>query len=860
MRQRLTGLLAALAIVYAGAPARAADKAQIEAWEKTARDGSVSQSYYEQYTKDLKPEAGVKLRKEASAAAASLLDEESIRISPAKFAVFACILAELHVNAARPDAGGALFRQVAAMKDAPQQETILAYMGLANIECARGNLAEAARHCRDLVNRVPPETVPRRTARQTFIYQAKAAADLLTGYHLDALKLPFDTGAKAFPTPKEAKYTDGFVKLTSVRVTGLKDDAPGMRLLKEKLARFGIEVAKKAPFTIAVNAGALKAPEKPQGYALAVTKDGAQIAGSDNQGTTWGIVSLIQVIDQGDKAARICEIRDWPDGLRRGHTGWFANEIEYALFTKQNLCTGGPGAWFFPSAYENMRFPALQDAIIAACARPFADFGFDYYPCERMCQVPISIEQGYQWYLARALAAAEAGAHTYYMWDDGRYTWLYPNGPYELDRKASGMKPGKMDAAFLDRIYREVKARHPGFKLIFCPPCYWGPDAAFDGPQDRESYLAEIGTTDPAIDVFWTGAGVLSRQHTPAAVAWFKKLLKRNPTIFQNRTGQHESLNYLADATDWPKWVYEGFAANDISGFAKNAGMPQEGTQIATLSDYLWNNNAYDAEKSLENAMNLLFGKGVYELLRPAAVALAYFDRLQPITPAILDGKVPDLQAKVDLAKANMEKARKLNSTTLNIFSAWYGHGVSRAEAVVAKAKNPPDFAAARKKVEKDIAATEALAAKLAGYVKAKGDLFFCAADFSGLRGFSVSRHVMFEGDNRLTGILYGADTANHTATFEFEANAKDGPIELRICGADDERDSFCGLRVTVNDSAVFDANGQVFPNRKYTVIKVPVAANLLRGRNKIQISNPAPGDNPRGTPWVAINFVVIKR
>ncbi len=340
----------------------------------------------------------------------------------------------------------------------------------------------------------------------------------------------------------------------------------------------------------------------------------------------------------------------------------------------------------------------------------------------------------------------------------------------------------------------------------------------------------------------------------------FKKLLKRNPTIFQNRTGQHESLNYLADTTDWRNWVYEGFAANDMSGFAKNASMPGEGTQIATLADFLWNNKGYEPEKSLKNAMDLLFGKGVYELLRPGALALTYFDHLQPVTPAILKENVADLQAKVDLAKGNMEKAKQLNSTTLNVFNGWYGHGVSRAEKVVALAKKPPDFEAAKKKYEKEIAATETLAVKHAGYDKAKGDRFFSAVDFYGFRSLMVMNHVMFEGDARLVGALYGSETPYHTATLEFEAVEAAGPIELRIAAADDERADFCGLRVTVNDAVVFESTGEVFPNKKYGVLTVPVAANLLRGNNRLQVANPAPGDNPRGSPWVALNFVVIKR
>ena len=853
-------LLALIGTMIAGALAFGADHAQVEAWEKTAREGSVTRAYQEQYTKDLKPAEGGALMEAGTKAAEALLNEDSILKQPARFAEYACIRAELYVHAGELAAGETLFKRVVGAERAPQKETILAYMGLANIECMRGNKAKAAQYCRDLVSRIPPKEVRRRTTQKSHILQAQAAAGLLTGYSLDALNLPVDTGAEVFPTPKDAKYTQRFAPLGNVCVAGLKDDSPEMRLIKEKLTRFGIPVVKKAPFTIAVNPATLKAPEKPQGYALAVTGKGAQIAGADKLGVVWGIVSFIQVIDRKKKAVRICTVNDWPDGLRRGHTGWFANEVEYALFTKQNLCTGGPRAWFFPNAYENMRFPALQDAIVEAVARPFVDFGLDYYPCERLCQVPITTAQGYQWYRDRAAAAARVGAHTYYMWDDGRYSWLYRNGPYEIDRKRNGGQMAEIDAAFLNRLHKDLQSEFPGFKLLFCPPCYWGPDAPFEGPDNREKYLSAIGGTNPEIDVFWTGVGVLARLHTPEAVAWFRKLVKRGPVIFQNRTGQHESVNYLADTTDWQNWMYDGFAANDIRGFAKNSHMPTEGTQIATLADYLWNNKAYDAEKSLKNAMDLLFGAGVYELLRPGAIALAYFDSLQPISPAILEESVPELQAKIDLAKGNFEKAKELSPEALARFSAWYRIGIRRAERVLKAARKPPDFEAAKRKFAKEIAQTEAIAAKTTRIDRKRGDRFFSIAGTFGTRGFGVNAHKMFEGDNRFVGALYGADTAYHTATLDFQADASGGPLELHICAADDERDDSCGLRVTLNDTVIFDSKGEVFPNKKYSVLKVAAPANLLRGKNRLRITNPAPGDNPRGVPWVCLNYIVIKR
>ena len=78
------------------------------------------------------------------------------------------------------------------------------------------------------------------------------------------------------------------------------------------------------------------------------------------------------------------------------------------------------------------------------------------------------------------------------------------------------------------------------------------------------------------------------------------------------------------------------------------------------FANYLWNPDAYDRTAALKSAMELLFGQGIYELLKPGAEALAYFDRyLLNIQPAILKENVQDLEAKIALAEDAVGAAAK---------------------------------------------------------------------------------------------------------------------------------------------------------------------------------------------------------
>ena len=877
MKQTIASAIFGLALVFAFS-AEAADPASTNAspaaekiktlLEKAAK-GRMSEVFVAEYcsgSKAASADALKRMKQDAIRDYEALLAIPEFKAEAAKggalsrSAEAAIDLAELYADAGQADKASALLAET--LKAPQHRNTLLrGYTALANVAALRNDKAGVIKAYRELLGKVPPDTAfGRHDGFRNYMDLAKLALNYLEGCELDALQLPRYTGARAYPTPQDARYSNDFVPLKSVKIEGIDAGSPLYKLIAVKFKRYGIEVGPKGAFTIKVNtADAPVAPEKPQAYALKVTKEGAVIRGADKSGAVWGVVSLIQLIDPAKKAIRLCEINDWPVTLRRGHSGSFASQVEYSLFSKENFIANQNGV-LFPNDARDYACPALHRMIAAAEAKAFTDFGLELaYLERRVMWWGMSLDNENVFRMERDLGAffASIGVSHGIAFDDTRY----PGSADDL--KKHGMLRAELDAKFMARLDREVKAVHPNYRLIFCPPFYWGPDARgmqFTD-QERETYLGAFGThTDPGVGIWWSGGAVLARTVRPDQVEWFRKLTKRNPTLWQNRTGNHESLNYIADETPLDEWYYKGMVQNDVAAVMKNAGMPGEGTQCYVFANYLWNPAAYDRAAALKSAMDLLFGQGIYELLKPGADALAYFDRyLLDIQPSILKENVQDLEAKIKLARDMWDKAYAISGKALDTFPAYYRLGISRAEGVLKAAKNPPDFNALYKKYAKEVAQTEGEAAKFAGYSKAKGDILITAPGIFGGRGVSVNNHSMYNGDNRLGTPLYGAQTPYAKGSCEFTLDPIKGDVEILVSASDDERADKCLVRISVNGETLYEG-ADAFPDKAYAVKSVVAPRKLLRKDNTIVVENLSPGDNPRGVPWIYVNFIVVRQ
>jgi tetratricopeptide (TPR) repeat protein len=846
----ISGTLA-IGLQAAGIPAPAGLPERITALEKQAAESGFGVQYGAYYIGAKPKEEVEKLKKDNQSCR-----EELVKLNPSN-AAYRIALGNLYVRSGAADKAAAEFRSALALPGLSPMEQGEALIGLASASLLKGDRVGAIKCCEHLVAG-KLDTSGRGSTDP--VAQAKYALQFLKGPEVDYLKLPYYTGAKAFPTPQQAKYSESFVPVASVKLVlgkDIKEDDVRLLLLKTKFARFGIKFEERAAFAIRINAQAEpKAPEKPEGYALTVTKDGAIINSRDAQGTLWGIVSLIQLVDQGkEPRVRLAEILDYPDTACRGflQDNW-KDALEFMLLCKLNTVVAQTGPQL---VYHNPSIPwtPLQKEICKEMSRTFTAFGlrlyYGIYPWTMYYMLPLSSERTFELHSEICSEIARNGGHVYFPYDDGRY----PLPKADVDKFGVG---ANMDAKYVTRLFKAVREKSPGFHLVFCPPFYWGPDSGADGYMEpREPYLKSLGEfLDPEIEVFWTGPRVKGYQKTPEQVQWFTGLTQHKPMIFQNGTGPHNTCSYITDETPgWKTWHYDGFFENDIEGYLKNAHMGAEAPQTTTLADCLWNIEAYDAAASIRNGVAMLYGKDMFDLLDPGNKALAYLDKYPygAVTPEAVT-EIPEIERRAKIAEEAYNKGVAYNAFSLSNFPGWLGGAVGWYKGCAEAAKKAPDF---YKLYAKDIEETRALAAKEVGIDAAKGDLFKSPVDFI---GGNVGPYDA-KCPRRFATYIYGQKTATHGLRLGFECDPfpPSGGYVLHLSAQDDDAEAPCKIRIAVNGKPIFEGPSK-FVRFGWSVERIVIPFAGLKRGNELTIENIEDTDNSHGPPWFMVNYAVLKK
>jgi hypothetical protein len=121
------------------------------------------------------------------------------------------------------------------------------------------------------------------------------------------------------------------------------------------------------------------------------------------------------------------------------------------------------------------------------------------------------------------------------------------------------------------RIVHWIAERTRAKRLIVCPTYYsdeMGLDTAFGRRPD--GYVEEFGAAlDPAIDIFWTGEEVCSREYSPGHLARVSEQLRRKPFLWDNypvNDGPRMSpYLYLRAFTGRPAAIGEHLAAHSVN-------------------------------------------------------------------------------------------------------------------------------------------------------------------------------------------------------------------------------------------------------------------------------------------------------
>jgi len=534
----------------------------------------------------------------------------------------------------------------------------------------------------------------------------------LRGETLDLNRFPLYTGAKPYPEPQRATYKESFVSLgakVGVTTEGLKADDPRVKLLRVKLARAGAKVVDgKAPFTVAIRVSdafakrpELKAAKNvDQAYSLEITQKGATIEASGLQGALWGVVSFIQSVDFAKKAVREETVLDWPDVAKRGYLGnWWDGCIEYTLFNKMNTVDHQKNPTF------DNEFRPLNEFLMGEQAKEFKAFGLElFYGCcwiTHADQLPICKERTLPFRVETFKKYAKYGAGVYYPLDDVRFPVLKE----DLEKYGSARA---IDSKHVTEIYRAVKKDYPDFRLVFCPPFYWGPDGRVRYPENRDAYLKQMGEDlDPEIEYYWTGPRVKSYKFEPYQFNWLQGVTgKRKPYLFQNGIAWHNLLHYTVDHIDWPKIYFDGFLTNGLAAYHLNAHTPNDCPRIASLADALWNIAAYSSERAARRGVQQIMGEKSYDLLTPGNEHHYFFDQWKYGSPndALYKQDLAELEKKLGVIETCW--SNELAYAKANGYPIYgdYGRGVGFAQKIVAAARKRAADAAKKAEAAKKAA------------------------------------------------------------------------------------------------------------------------------------------------------------
>ena len=780
-----------------------------------------------------------------------------------------------------------------------------ALIGLANAAILKNDKSAALKRCEEIL--ASPYPPPNKGAAgdkygshvfwASPMAQAQLLVPLLKGGEFDGYQLPWHTGCEVYPTARESDYTLDFLPLKSLTVVlggGIVADDPRVGFLRQKMERIGVKVAvasgagqaqEPGSFTLRINTeDGPAAPEKAQGYALKITPKGAWLRGFDKLGTSFGLVSFIQMVDhEGPAKIRCCEVRDWPEytgrGFKQGRANYNPNLLEFALMGKFSCVEEQSGSYLtYRTIGGDMPWTPLIKFGALEMARLFTAFGVDLYFGEDMYtmypNMPLTSPRTFEFHKKIFSELAAAGGNVYYPNDDGRGGHAHP-----ADKAATGDQDtsAKLDAKYLTKLFRAIKADYPNFKMTFCPVYYFGPDGTTEYRNNpREPYLKSIREElDPEIEVFWNGPRVREGGKKKIHGEWAKREYGRKPAIYQNSFG-HYVFNYLGDeAFQWcekdddPRGLmYDGFYG-DISSFYFNQDIVLNGPFTMGYSAYMWNPKAYNPLGDSRRITAILYGRKMWDIIRPGNLALAYFDKF--------DNKFqmwPAAYAERDLVKTNhaiaqdaWDKAVAYNPVATSNMPTRYSDMTWWAGEL---ARNIDTAKPWDERMAKEIAELREIACKEVALDESKGDLFIAGICFIGGKHRTYGVRTQDEKDRHKSspvGIRKAIFIEKQMTPFaRAHADFKADPArdrELILMGMyennpDDKAAPMC--RILVNGYTAF-AGPTLLPDCDWGMQKIAIPASMLNkdGTNRLEIVNLEEGYGTQTPPFISIVYAVIR-
>ena len=382
-------------------------------------------------------------------------------------------------------------------------------------------------------------------------------------------------------------------------------DSDAVELLAAKLDIVGVNEkvdAKKFPLAKPIILGeeddkAVKKfkkliPAKAEGYYLQVTADQIVVAGKDNNGTYYGVQSLLQVMSKPEVMQ--CEITDWPSVSCRGVIeGFYGNpwshkdrlrQFDFYGQNKMNIYVYGPKDDPYHRAKWREPYPekeaALLGELVQAAHRNKVQFVWAIHPGGDI-----------KWNKADSVAVVDKLEKMYAL---GVRTFAV----FFDDIWGEGAK-GDKQAGLLNYVTDEFVRKHTDVEpLIMCPTQY---NKAWSGGD----YLPTLGSKMyPEVRIMWTGNSVVDMIEKND-MEWINGQIKRKAFIWLN----YPVNDYCQSRLLMGKTYGNGLDIYDmVSGFCSNPMEYAEASKVSlySIADYTWNMPAYDSESSWKRSLHAL--------------------------------------------------------------------------------------------------------------------------------------------------------------------------------------------------------------------------------------------------------------
>lgn len=425
------------------------------------------------------------------------------------------------------------------------------------------------------------------------------------------------------------------------------------------------------------SAGALKAlgvegPSglEPEGYVLAAGRDSEGrarlvLAGKDTAGTFYAAQTLRQLVIKRPGTDWIpgVEVRDWPAMKLRGviegfyGTPWTheqrLRQMDFYGEQKMNVYAYAPKddpyhreRWDEP--YPPDKLAELEELVQRAKAN-HVDFIFAISPGLSICY---SSDEDLQKLLDKFQAVYDIGVRQFNVaLDDINYTdWHCPEDPARFGTGPAGA--GRAQSYLLNRIVEEFVRTHEDVeRLQMVPTEYYNTS---ESPY-KEALREEL---DPSVIVEWTGVGVvparITNQQARDAVEVFGHdiLVWDNYPVNDYAPGQLLLGPFNGREAGLSRILY-GLHANPMNQ-AEASKLP-----LFTVADYVWNDAAYDPQRSLEASIDYLAGGD--EALAQALgwfVDVNYASILNPDNAPRLAPKIEAFWEEYDAGRSGRATAR----------------------------------------------------------------------------------------------------------------------------------------------------------------------------------------------------------